>query len=357
MYLIKKRYKKNVLNVLLSTSFLFWFCYVIIAADKYSIQEKFNWVNAAFLQIKDYQDEWYISLDNVAIFDDSDSGKFTYIVQPWDTLSSISTKFWTTVSHLKNINSLKKNSVKIWDKLVISEQDWIIYDMPESTNLKDFAAKYKLSLDDLMELNYISDPNYVVEKEEEIFIPITEDQARNIWLIKVVQPPVVQTPIAKATTKNTGKTTSKTTTKKAATPSTTRYSSSGGSSTVSRWYYNPSVRNWFSRGYCTRYVAIKKFPYASDGKQKRLWGGNAISWYSNAKAAGYSVGKTARNGAIVVFSSAGWRYSGYWHVWIVIDIDYKNNKILVEDMNAAWRFVVTRRWVGINSSIIWYIYM
>jgi len=268
MYLIKKRYRKNALNVLLSTSFLFWFCYVIIAADKYSIQEKFNWVNAAFLQVKDYQDEWYISLDNVVIFDD-DGDKFTYIVQPWDTLSNIANKFWTTISHLKTINSLKKSSVKVWDKLVISEQDWIIYEMPESTTLKEFAEKYKLSLDDLLALNYISDPNYVIEKQEEIFVPITENEAKKVWLIKVIEPPVVQKPVVKPTK---GTTKKPTTTKKSNTKSTTtRWSFGGGSSAISRWYYNPNVRNGFSRGYCTRYVAIKKFPYMSAAKQKRLW--------------------------------------------------------------------------------------
>jgi hypothetical protein len=25
-------------------------------------------------------------------------------------------------------------------------------------------------------------------------------------------------------------------------------------------------------------------------------------------------------------------------------------------MNAVWRFVVTRRWIPMNSSVVWYIY-
>jgi surface antigen len=79
-------------------------------------------------------------------------------------------------------------------------------------------------------------------------------------------------------------------------------------SIVAKYWYKPNVSNGFYRGQCTRFVAIKKFPYITAHKQKKLWMGNARDWYKNAKRAGYPVGHTPRVGSIVVFKYGGRRY-------------------------------------------------
>jgi len=65
------------------------------------------------------------------------------------------------------------------------------------------------------------------------------------------------------------------------------------------------VQNSFVRGFCTWYAAIISpgiFGPVEDGKQDRPFGGNANKWYANAQAAGFSVGKTPRVGAIAVYN-------------------------------------------------------
>jgi surface antigen len=51
----------------------------------------------------------------------------------------------------------------------------------------------------------------------------------------------------------------------------------------------------------------------------------------------------------VVFRYGGRRYYNYGHVGIVLGIDKKNNKILIEEMNYVGRFIADKRWVNIND--------
>jgi surface antigen len=98
------------------------------------------------------------------------------------------------------------------------------------------------------------------------------------------------------------------------------------------------------------------FHYTSETTQERPFGWDAIKWYSNAKAAWYTVSKTPRSSSIVVYSKLR---SSAGHVWIVRQYPYNwdSSKMLVEDMNYAWKFVVTQRIESVNrAEIIGYIY-
>jgi len=44
--------------------------------------------------------------------------------------------------------------------------------------LNDFAQKYSLDVEKLKELNYISDGSNIIEKGDEIFLPISYDKAK-----------------------------------------------------------------------------------------------------------------------------------------------------------------------------------
>jgi surface antigen len=128
---------------------------------------------------------------------------------------------------------------------------------------------------------------------------------------------------------------------------------------VKKWTYNANINNGFYRGYCTWYVATQVpsiFKYTSNWTQDRPFGWNASSWYSAAKAAGYTVSKTPRAGSIIVYSRIR---SSAGHVWIVRQYPYNgdSSKMLVEDMNYAGKFVVTQRIESTSRGwIIWYIY-
>lgn len=357
--LIKKKYRKSVLNIIVSTICTLTFSYFILAADKYNIQQDNQIVKASFIPSDYNESDWYIPLNNIIIESES-SDKFTYIVQPWDTLSYIAYNFWTTTENIRNTNKLKNDNIKPWDKLIISEDEWFIFQIENNISLNDFAQKYSLDVEKLKELNYISDGSNIIEKGDEIFLPISYDKAKLLWIIKIEQPKpeikepkITQKPIEKKEPK---KTTPKKETKKPIIKQDEDDIEYNGKSIVAQRYYRPSVQNWFYLWQCTRYVAIKKFPYLSKWKQERLWWGNWKDWYQNAKDAWYKVWSTPKEWSIVVLRYWGRRYYYYWHVWIVQDIDWDNRKILIEDMNAVWRFIVTKRWIDMDSKIIWYIY-
>ena len=288
-----------------------------------------------------------------------------YIVQEWDTLESIATEFWTTISNLKKINGI--SNVKPWQKIVVTnEEDWILYKVRENQNIKVFANKYGLDLKDLMTLNYITDDSEILYEGQEIFINLSEEKANNIpGFIDKAQPdlsiPVVK-PKPNPTTTTTKPTTTKpgwSTSQGGWTPSTPTITTSSSSKIVKKWSYNANINNWFYRGYCTWYVATQVpsiFKYTSDTTQERPFGGNASAWYGAAKAAGYTVSKTPRSSSIVVYSKLR---SSAGHVWIVRQYPYNgdSSKMLVEDMNYAWKFVVTQRIESVNrGEIIGYIY-
>lgn len=347
---IKKKHQKNTIQILFTLSFLWSFSFFILAAEKFNVEPRTQQVNAAFFEIKDWKSSWMIDLNNIIIADEN-YDRFTYVVQAWDNLTSIAYKFWTTVSTIKKVNNLKSDSLKSNQKLLITQEEWILYNVASNTTLEGFSKKYNLDIEKLKELNYITDSSQSLESGDELFLPISQETAMNIWLIQ--RPQVATTP--KTATKSTG---SKSATKNNVPDyNNTPTQSFDWKSIIAKWYYKPNVSNWFVQGHCTWYVAAKLFPYSTATKQKRLWSWNGKDWYANAKAAGYDVWSSPTKGSIVVMKNGGGSYYAYGHVWIVLDIDKKNNKILIEDMNAVWRFVVTQRWVSMNSSIIWYIYL
>lgn len=346
------------MNILFSFIILVSFSYFILAADKFFVENKQGWVKAAFLQIQEDTADWYISLDNIILSNEL-SDKFTYIVQPWDNLSIIASKFWTTVDTIKKVNWIKKDSLKVWEKITITEEEWLIYEIPQNIKLSAFAAKYKLDIAKLQELNYISEQDYEFEKWDELFIPVTKSQAQQLGLIIV---PTVNKPIVNNSNKSerpTWKNNSgwnKWTNKQQVAPVFEPSYTWRWSDVVSKWYFNPGVQNGFVRWHCTRYVAIKKFPYVNKSKQSRIWWWNAKDWYRNAKEAGYSVWKNAKKWSIIVLRYWWSRYYNAWHVWIVADIDWTWKRVLIDEMNAVWRFVVSKRRIPMDWKIIWYIY-
>jgi len=288
-----------------------------------------------------------LSLENILSFDEKLDG-IIYIVKPWDNLSSIAYKFGTTISQIKQINNLKSDVLRPGQKLIIRSQPGIYYQVKEDTSWKDFAQKYKLDLKQLLSLNYVSDEDQILQKWDEIFLPLTQKEAIEKGLLPKPKPkprPTYTQPHRSVTV---------TTSTSQRTPVS---SSSRWSKVVKSYYRNPWIYNWFAPGHCTRFVAIKKFPYITDTKQKKLWHWNAKNWYDNAAAAGYPVGQTPKIGSIVVIRyGAPNYYYNYGHVWIVRDIDWKNKKLLIEEMNAKWRFIVTRRRIPMDNKIIGYIY-
>lgn len=122
--------------------------------------------------------------------------------------------------------------------------------------------------------------------------------------------------------------------------------SSGGSATDISGWRTPEGKagtgHRFPYGYCTWYVASKRFV---------PWGGNAGTWLYNAKALGYKTGKSPRPGSIVVTTEN--RY--YGHVALVEKV--AGGEITVSEMNYVGWGKTNRRTLSTGSrSIKGYIY-
>ena len=93
--------------------------------------------------------------------------------------------------------------------------------------------------------------------------------------------------------------------------------------------------NHFSFGYCTWYVATRRYV---------PWFGNAIDWWPNARAYGYPEGGTPQVGAILVT-----RESAIGHVAYVESVS--GNSFTISEMNyTAWN-VVDRRTIQLGGPV------
>ena len=89
----------------------------------------------------------------------------------------------------------------------------------------------------------------------------------------------------------------------------------------------PATGNWFSYGYCTWWVAHKRYI---------PWRGNAYQWWWNARSFGFAEGPTPRAGAVMVMGISGTSPQGH--------VAY------VESVNANGSFVVSEmNWWGVSG--------
>ena len=337
---------------------LLWFVVVIAYADKFKKWVEVVYVNTSnFVQWNDNETA-AINLDMVSYEVWSDNEwVITYIVQPWDTLSKIASAFWTTVAHIKKINWISK-PLQVNQKLIItSEENWLIYTIPEKTNILVFANKYSLNIEDLMTLNYIQDESEILQEWQEVFLPITLETAYNVWLME--RPKPVYKPKTTVTyTPTITKPVSTSTAKKSGVSITNPYA---WSNVLSTWIFNKNINNKFYAWHCTWYVAATTpqiFPYINENTQARPFGWNANQWYDNAKAAWFSVWQTPVVWSIIVYNKWGWSFASAWHVAKVISYDASTKQLVVEEMNWSNKFVVQRRTdKADNPNIRWYIYM
>ncbi len=103
-----------------------------------------------------------------------------------------------------------------------------------------------------------------------------------------------------------------------------------------------TVPNRFAFGYCTYYVATRRYV---------PWLGNAIEWWANARAYNFPEGQVPQVGAIMVT-----RESGYGHV-AYVEAVYPDGSWMVSEMNyVAWD-VVDRRTLHFGQApVVGFIY-
>ncbi len=351
-----RNYSKNRFKFFLTIAQIVVFILIIVYADEFSRWNDTVYVNPSFVQMDDWNSD-SINLDSIAVVElnDQDQWVIQYVVQPGDNLSKIASMFWTTISHIQKINNLWSRPIRPWDKLVVTDdEEWIIYELPEKSNVLVFANKYNLNTEDFMTMNNIQDETEILQQGQELFLPISQERAYDIGLLTRPEPtpqpikkyiPIIHKPSVKWNRVI------------ANNPVNNNPSASTKAKVSSKRVFNKKVSNGFAPWNCTRYVAAvmpQIFPYIDENTQSRPFGWNANAWYKNAKAAWFKVGQTPRAWSIIVYSQLR---SSAWHVGIVDKYDSESWEITVRDMNYAWKYIVTKRIDNAdNSKIVWYIY-
>jgi surface antigen/LysM repeat protein len=109
----------------------------------------------------------------------------------------------------------------------------------------------------------------------------------------------------------------------------------GRASSVNR---TPGAKiNGYPYGWCTYYVATRRYVPSS-------WG-NARSWLSSAKRAGYATGSEPAAGAIVVTSESGWGHVAYVE-------SVNGGTITISEMNYEGWGVTSRRTISANGGVV-----
>jgi surface antigen len=231
-----------------------------------------------------------------------------YEVKQGDTVSTIAQDFGVTTNTILWANDLDDpDMIQPGDKIFVLPITGVKHVVKADETLKKIADKYKADMERIIAFNELPADGRIKEGEE-IIIPGGQ----------IEQP--VTTPGALLQERS-------------------YYSSdvvrddSRGPSIIDR---NPKGGHIFPYGYCTWYVASKKYV---------PWGGNAGTWLYNARAYGVKTGKTPKKGAIIVTNE-----SWYGHVGIVTKVS--GDKVTISEMNYKGFGVVSSRTISSKSRVI-----
>jgi surface antigen len=217
-------------------------------------------------------------------------GTKTYEVKTGDTASSIAASFGVSTSTILSANSLTDASLlKPGDKLTVLPVTGATYKIQKGDSLEGVAKKYNV------------DPQKVIAFND---LPADGNLKEGKTLIL---PDGYLSPTPTAT--------SSTGTQLATIPGQTTPSPTSAFSPIRLSGGGSGHR--FPYGYCTWYVAQRRYV---------PWGGNAISWLANARAAGKPTGQAPRPGAIMVSNESRWG-----HVALVESVS--GSSFTVSEMN------------------------
>lgn len=218
---------------------------------------------------------------------EEEGGVTIYEVQSGDNISSIADKYSLKVNTIMWANEIEDvDSIMPGDKIFILPTDGLNYLVKKGDSLDAIAQKFKADKAQIIAYNGIP-ANGEIKEDQEITIPGGQKELPT-------PAPVVAAPSGIA-----------------ARPYQTF---DGLGKTLSG---DPDNGHSFPYGYCTWYVAQKKYV---------PWSGNAGTWLYKAKSYGYATGKAPKPGAIMVSSESWWG-----HVAIVESV--KGGQFTISEMN------------------------
>lgn len=251
------------------------------------------------------------SLTKPTIVDTSNfsSGVIVYTVEEGDTMESIAaTISGLTTDQIRWSNGLKNTNINPGDTLYLPSVAGIVYTVKGGDTLDAIASKYGSNRDRIIEVNNLEDG--AVSEGMKIALP-------GGTLPETERPEYVAPVIVTR-------------------PSYTYYGSTYSRQNlwvISNRFYTNSPGNPYVPGQCTWFAwywrSVNGMPLPG-----YTWG-NARTWASRAQAAGYTVSRVPRYGA-VFHTTAG----GYGHVGIVVAVN-GDGSIRVQEMNYGGAYRLT----------------
>ncbi len=222
-------------------------------------------------------------------------GISSYVTKEGDTMESIAKKFKISSQTLRWANNTTSDAVEPNKTLVVPLVDGVIYTVKDGDTAQSLAEKYKTSAERVVLYNDIDD-GAKLSIGSRIVLPGGE-------LPENERPGYVASRSRSSTTR------------------------------ASRSWLTASVGNRYAAGNCTWYAYELRMRL---GRPIGSFWGNANTWATSARAAGFVVNNTPAPGAIFQ-TTAGY----YGHVGIVERVE--NGVVHVSDMNYAGYGIITHR--------------
>lgn len=224
-------------------------------------------------------------------------GITTYVTKEGESMDTIAKQFNISAQTLRWANNTESDAVEPGRTLIVPLVDGVVYTVKAGDTLQSLAEKYKVSAERIVLYNDLTD-NSNLNVGAQIVLPGGE--------LPENERPGYVAPRSRGS-----------------------YGSSYGGNV------SASVGNRYAAGNCTWYSYERR---AALGRPIGSFWGNAYSWASSARAAGFLVNNTPKPGAIFQTAGGG---GGYGHVGIVERVE--NGVVYVSDMNFAGYGVVTHR--------------
>jgi surface antigen/LysM repeat protein len=249
---------------------------------------------------------WVSVISPVRDEPEEEGGVIIYEVEEGDTISSIAAKNHISVNTIMWSNEIDNiDSIRPGDRIFILPTDGISYTVKKGDDIENIAKKYKADKSKIIAFNDLP-ANGELKEGQDIIIPGGQKES-------------VQRSVPVATV-----------------PGIAARSYESFESVGKKLEGNAGAGHKFPYGYCTWYVAKKRYV---------PWSGNAGTWLFKAKSMGYATGRKARAGAIMVTSESRWG-----HVALVEKVS--GNTITVSEMNYRGWAVRSTRVLDVNSRVI-----
>jgi surface antigen len=240
-----------------------------------------------------------------------------YTAKAGDTVEKIAAEFGVSSDTIKWANDLTSDAVEEGKVLSIPPVDGIVYVVQGGDTVESIASKYQSNADRIITFNDLELSG--VSEGMTIVVPggVLPENERPGY----VEP---QSAVSQG-------------------------AYNGGFSTVDAQVAAASAGNRYAYGYCTWYAYERR---AQLGRPVGSFWGNAATWASYARAAGYTVNSTPAPGAVI--QNGG----GYGHVGVVESVN-PGESITITDMNYAgnWNRVTSRTMSWGEATSGWFSYI